>query len=274
MRLFDEVLPAGGKAIVWLDESEWTERALGHVKKRGLELLTVGPGGSALDLVECRPTRFGQELVLRHAGGEERVPLPLIGGYQAANAMISATLAMATGSDRDAVLDAMSRLQPVRGRLERAVITRAGAPVYVDFAHTPDAVAAALSALRPHAKGRLIAVVSAGGDRDHGKRTPIGAAAAQGADLVIVTDDNPRGEDPAVIRAAVLEGAPGAREIGDRRAGIAAAIDCASKEDIVLVTGKGHEQFQIIGSGQDLRKVPFDDVTVARECAAALGEDR
>jgi UDP-N-acetylmuramoyl-L-alanyl-D-glutamate--2,6-diaminopimelate ligase len=158
----------------------------------------------------------------------------------------------------------MGRVSPVRGRLERAVISRAGAPVYIDYAHTPDAVEAAISALLPHVEGRLITVLGAGGDRDEGKRPAMGAVAARLSDVVIVTDDNPRSEDPAVIRSAVLGGAPDATEIGDRREAIAAAIRMAKAGDIVLVAGKGHEQGQIVGD----KVLPFDDVTVARECAA------
>ena len=148
------------------------------------------------------------------------------------------------------------------------MITPAGAPVYVDYAHTPDAIEAAIAALRPHCAGRLITVLGAGGDRDHGKRAPMGAAAHAGSDLVIVTDDNPRGEDPAAIRAAVLAGAAGAREVADRHAAIAAAIAEAGAKDIVLIAGKGHEQGQIVGAGEQMRILPFDDVAVAREEAA------
>jgi UDP-N-acetylmuramoyl-L-alanyl-D-glutamate--2,6-diaminopimelate ligase len=148
--------------------------------------------------------------------------------------------------------------------LERAVITQSGAPVYVDYAHTPDALEAAIEALRPHCKGRLILVFGAGGDRDTGKRPEMGAIAALLADYVIVTDDNPRSEDPAAIRAAILAAAPGARDIGGRREAIAAAISEAGPDDIVLLAGKGHEQGQIVGD----RILPFDDVAVARECAA------
>jgi UDP-N-acetylmuramoyl-L-alanyl-D-glutamate--2,6-diaminopimelate ligase len=175
---------------------------------------------------------------------------------------------LATGGDADATFDALARLQPVRGRLERAAISRAGAPVYVDYAHTPDALEAAIVALRPHVSGRLIVVFGAGGDRDQGKRPEMGRVAVEFADVTIVTDDNPRGEDAAEIRRMVLAGAPGATEIGDRREAIAAAIAQANRDDIVLVAGKGHEQGQIIGRGPDVRVLPFDDVTVCRECAA------
>jgi UDP-N-acetylmuramoyl-L-alanyl-D-glutamate--2,6-diaminopimelate ligase len=155
-------------------------------------------------------------------------------------------------------------VRPVRGRLERAVISRAGAPVYVDYAHTPDALEAAIEALRPHVQGKLITVFGAGGDRDQGKRAPMGEVAARLSDLVIVTDDNPRGEDPRAIRSAVLAGAPGATEIGGRREAIAEAIRLAGPEDIILLAGKGHETGQVIGT----QVFPFDDAEVARECAA------
>jgi UDP-N-acetylmuramate-alanine ligase len=181
-------------------------------------------------------------------------------------------LVLASGGDPARFVDALGRLQPVRGRLERATITMSGAPVYVDYAHTPDALAAAIEALRPHLDGRLIIVFGAGGDRDQGKRGPMGRVAAELADLAIVTDDNPRGEDPATIRAAVLAGAgANTREIADRREAIAAAIAEAGRDDIVLIAGKGHEQGQIVGAGDAMRVLPFDDVTVARECAAAEG---
>jgi len=194
----------------------------------------------------------------------------LIGAYQAANALVSAGLALSTGSDPATVFDGLGRLQPVRGRLERAAISASGAPVYVDYAHTPDALAAAIEALRPHLSGRLITVFGAGGDRDRGKRPEMGRVAAEHSDVVIVTDDNPRGEDPAAIRAEVLSGAAGAIEIGDRREAIRRGIAEAGAGDIVLVAGKGHEQGQIVGAGEATRILPFDDVTVARECAADL----
>jgi UDP-N-acetylmuramoyl-L-alanyl-D-glutamate--2,6-diaminopimelate ligase len=175
---------------------------------------------------------------------------------------------MATGSSFEAVFPALQRLSPVRGRLERAVISRAGAPVYVDYAHTPDALEAAIAALRPHVDSRLITVFGAGGDRDQGKRPEMGAVAARLSDVVIVTDDNPRGEDPAKIRAEVMAGARGAIEIGGRREAIAEAVRIAKSGDIILLAGKGHETGQIIGAGATERVLPFDDALVARECAA------
>ena len=273
MRLFDEVVASDGTAVIWHGGDGWAGRAIEHARKRGLRVLTVGDEGEDIRLVARIPGSLGQELQIEHGGTVRKVNLPLIGAYQAANALVSAGLVIATGGDAAATFDGLSRLQPVRGRLERAALNRAGAPVYVDYAHTPDALEAAIAALRPHVsdtpRGRLIVVFGAGGDRDSGKRAEMGRVAAERADVVIVTDDNPRGEDAAAIRAQVLEGALGAREIGDRRAAIAAAVALAQAGDIVLVAGKGHEQGQIIGSGENMRVLPFDDVTVAREAAAA-----
>jgi len=263
MRLFDEVVADDGTAVVWADDPRSAE-VIDHVRRRGLRLLTVGENGETLRLVKQTPTHLGQTLLIEAEGGTHKVDLPLIGAYQAANALVSAGLVLATGGTLSSVLGLLSRVQPVRGRLERAVITTAGAPVYVDYAHTPDGLRAAIEALRPHVRGRLITVFGAGGDRDAGKRPLMGSVASELSDVVIVTDDNPRGEDPQVIRSAIMAGAPGASEIGGRRAAIAAAIAEAGPEDIVLLAGKGHEQGQIIGD----RVLPFDDVTVARECAA------
>ena len=271
MRLFDEIVCAGGAAVIWTDDA-WSAKAIDHASKRGLRLATVGTSGSAIRLVSRTPGQLGQLLELECEGVVRKVNLLLIGAYQAANALVSAALVIATGGDAAQTLDALSRLQPVRGRLERAAIARAGAPIYVDYAHTPDALEAAIAALRPHVTGRLIVVFGAGGDRDQGKRPEMGRVAASRADLGIVTDDNPRGEDAAAIRAMVLSGGQDRlEEIGDRRAAIGAAIDQAGRDDIVLIAGKGHEQGQIIGAGQAMRVLPFDDVTVARECAAPLG---
>ncbi len=263
LRLFSEVLAPDGTAVVWADD-EHAARVIDLARERGNRLITVGERGETLRLISRAPTLLGQGLAIEADGSLHRVNLPLIGAYQAANALTAAGLVIATGGDVAQTLQALARLQPVRGRLERAVITRSGAPVYVDYAHTPDAIEAAIAALKPHVEGKLIVLIGAGGERDPGKRAPMGEAAAANADLVIVTDDNPRGEDPAAIRAQVMTGAPHATEIADRRAAIAAAVAAAGPEDIVILTGKGHEQGQIVG---DL-VLPFDDVTVARECAA------
>jgi len=267
MRLFDELLPADGAAVIWTDDPKSAE-VIEHARRRGIQPLTVGRAGEFIQLIEQNPTALGQNLVIRHGDGTYRLALPLIGAYQASNVLVAAGLAMATGSSFESVFSAMQRLAPVRGRLERAVISRAGAPVYVDYAHTADALEAAIAALRPHVSNRLITVFGAGGDRDQGKRPEMGAVAAKLSDVVIVTDDNPRGEDAAKIRCEVMAGAPGALEIGGRREAIAEAIRMAVQGDIILLAGKGHETGQIIGAGSSQRILPFDDALVARECAA------
>ncbi len=231
MRLFDEVVSDGGTAVIWRDGNGWAERAERHARTRGLRVLSVGGEGEDIRLVARTPGRLGQELKIDHAGETRTVNLPLIGEYQAANALVAAGLVIATGGDPARTFESLARLQPVRGRLERAALNRAGAPIYIDYAHTSDALEAAIAALRPHVsddpRGRLIVVFGAGGDRDQGKRAEMGRVAAERADVVIVTDDNPRGEDPAAIRRQVLDGATGAREIGDRRAAIATAVALA-----------------------------------------------
>lgn len=276
MRLFTEVVAPGSPAVIHDagEGCEWTAQAIVRAEARGLKVLSVGEGGDFLRLTAGEPGQLGQLLHIEHEGETRKVNLPLIGAYQAANALVAAGLAMATGVSASATFDALGRLQPVRGRLERAAINAAGAPAYVDYAHTPDALEAAIAALRPHVAegGRLIVVFGAGGDRDVGKRPEMGAIAARDADVAIVTDDNPRSEDPAAIRAAIMEGGGEAlREIGDRRAAIAAAIAEAGASDIVLIAGKGHEQGQIFGSGESMRIEKFDDVEVARECAGSPG---
>ena len=269
MRLFGDVVAEDGAAVIWADDA-WSAQAIAAANARGLRLITVGEQGETLKLVSRTPTLLGQTLELAFEGTTRKLDLPLIGAYQAANALVSAGLVIATGGDPSATLGALARIQPVRGRLERAAITRSGAPVYVDYAHTPDAITAAIAALRPHvaANGKLITVFGAGGDRDEGKRPEMGRAACAGSELVIVTDDNPRGEDPALIRKAVMGGCNDrAREVSGRREAIAAAIAEAGAGDIVLVAGKGHEQGQIVGRGEATRVLPFDDVQVARECS-------
>ena len=263
LRLFTEVVDAGGAAVVWADDAR-SGAVIDAARARGLTLVTVGEGGETIRLVARTPTQLGQRLELVVDGKTHQVELPLIGAYQAANALVATGLVLATGGTVAGTLAGLARLVPVRGRLERAVITRSGAPVYVDYAHTPDGLRAACEALRPHAKGQLRLVFGAGGDRDTGKRPEMGAVAVALADVVTVTDDNPRSEDAASIRAAILAAAPGATEIGDRRSAIADAIAAAGADDVVLIAGKGHELGQIVGD----RILPFDDVQVARECAA------
>jgi UDP-N-acetylmuramoyl-L-alanyl-D-glutamate--2,6-diaminopimelate ligase len=262
MRLFDEVVDESGCAVIWADDA-WSDQAIARARKRELRLITVGEKGKGIQLLSRQPTQLGQTLELRIQGDVHKLKLPLIGAYQAANALVAAGVVMASGGEVESLLSHLARLQPVRGRLERAVITKSGAPVYVDYAHTADGLRAAIAALRPHTKGKLITVFGAGGDRDTGKRPEMGAVAVADSDIVIVTDDNPRSEDPSLIRADVMAGAKGAHEIGDRRYAIAFAIEHAEPDDIVLIAGKGHEQGQIIMG----RVLPFDDVEVARECA-------
>jgi len=263
LRLFTEVVSPDGSAVVWADDPAST-RVAELAVERGLKLLTVGTKGETLKLVKREATQLGQTLTIEAEGKTHILKLPLIGGYQAANALTAAGLVLATGGDLATTFQHLARVQPVRGRLERAAISKAGAPVYVDYAHTPDGLQAAIEALRPHTVKRLIVLFGAGGDRDTGKRPEMGAVAVRLADHVIVTDDNPRTEDAAAIRRDVLAGAPGAIEIGGRREAIAAAIQEAGPDDIVLLAGKGHEQGQIVGD----RVLPFDDVQVARECSA------
>lgn len=277
LRLFGEVVPVGTPAVIHDggdEPSEWMVRAIAHARAAGLDVRTVGERGDFLRLTDRLPSQLGQMLVIEHADITWKVNMPLIGAYQAANALVAGALALSTGVEPFKVFDALSRLAPVRGRLERAAINAAGAPVYVDYAHTPNALEAAIAALRPHvgAAGNLVIVFGAGGDRDAGKRAAMGEIAARGADLVIITDDNPRSEDASAIRAAIMTGARTAgrgtiREIGGRRKAIAAAIAGAGEDDIVLIAGKGHEQGQIFGSGDNMRIEAFDDVEVARECA-------
>jgi UDP-N-acetylmuramoyl-L-alanyl-D-glutamate--2,6-diaminopimelate ligase len=264
LRLFSEVVDADGSAVVWVDDPASRE-VLDAARQRGLKTVTVGSRGDDLKLVARTPTPLGQSLEVEANGKAHTVMLPLIGAYQAANALCAAGLVIATGGDVATTLQNLARVLPVRGRLERAGLTKAGAAIYVDYAHTPDGLRAAIEALRPHTGDRLHVVFGAGGDRDAGKRPEMGAIAVQLAERVYVTDDNPRTEDAAAIRAAIMEGAPGAVEIGGRREAIRAAIEAAGPHDVVLIAGKGHEQGQIVGT----QVLPFDDVTVAREEAAA-----
>jgi len=263
MRLFDELLEPGRPSVIWADDPK-SEEVIERSERRGHRVMTVGRNGDMIRLVDQTPTSLGQALLLEYEDRSLKLSLPLIGAYQAANVLVAAGLALATGIGFDRVFSAMQRVAPVRGRLERAVISRAGVPVYVDYAHTPDALEAAIAALRPHVEGRLITVFGAGGDRDQGKRPEMGRVAIEMSDVVIVTDDNPRSEDPARIRSAIMAGAAGATEVAGRREAIAEAIRIARDGDIVLVAGKGHETGQIVGD----KVLPFDDALVARECAA------
>jgi UDP-N-acetylmuramoyl-L-alanyl-D-glutamate--2,6-diaminopimelate ligase len=263
MRLFEELLPAGKPAVIWADDPK-SDEVIQRAGNARHPVLSVGRRGETIRLVDQSPTALGQTLKLEYGGKTYKLGLPLIGAYQASNVLTAAGLVLATGGNWDSTFSAMQRVAPVRGRLERAVISRSGVPVYIDYAHTPDALEAAIAALRPHVEGRLITVFGAGGDRDQGKRPQMGAVAMRLSDVVIVTDDNPRSENPATIRSAIMAGAPDATEVPGRREAIAEAIRIAREGDIVLVAGKGHETGQIIGD----KVLPFDDALVARECAA------
>ncbi len=262
LRLFDELLPKGTAAIINIDHDH-AEAVTAAAAARGLAITTVGRKGTGIRLIDCARDGFSQKLQLEHGGKLYRVRMPLVGEFQAENAVVAAGLAIASGDDAGAVFAALERLRGAKGRLERVGESR-GAQIFVDYAHKPDALAKALDALRPYAAGRLIVVFGAGGDRDRGKRPLMGAVAAK-ADRVIVTDDNPRSEDPAAIRAAILAAAPGAAEIGDRREAIRRAIAELRAGDILLIAGKGHETGQIIGD----RIMPFSD---HQAVAAALKE--
>ncbi len=264
LRLFGELLAPGAPAVVNAEMDGATLEALRVVaRSRRLDLRLIGERGDMLRLVAARPQPNGQTLQLMAGGVLRTIEIALPGRFQADNALLAAGLAIATGLP-DA-LDRLGRLAGVRGRMELALRLANGAAAYVDYAHTPDALERLLAALRPHAAGRLVCVFGAGGDRDAGKRPLMGAAVARHADLAFVTDDNPRGEDPASIRRAVLAGMDGivAHEIGDRRGAIAAGLAALGSGDVLAVAGKGHEQGQTV-NGVTL---PFDDVAVVRALA-------
>lgn len=263
-RLFLDLLPASGVAVVNADGEGGAEVAAGAAE-RGLRLITTGARGDTLRLTQLSPEPAGLRIEVATGAGNFRLRLPLIGAFQAENALLAAGIVMASGRRAQEVLPLLEKLPGVPGRMQHAADID-GAGVFVDYAHTPDAVETALAAIRPHAKARLIAIIGAGGDRDRKKRPLMGAAARKGADLVIVTDDNPRTEDPAAIRRAVLEGCPEAMEIGDRAQAIAAGIAMLKSGDALLIAGKGHETGQIVGK----ETLPFDDVEVARRAAGRV----
>ncbi|MBV1696857.1 MAG: UDP-N-acetylmuramoyl-L-alanyl-D-glutamate--2,6-diaminopimelate ligase [Hyphomicrobiales bacterium] len=263
LRLFETLVPDDGAIIVEVDHP-YADAVLAAAKARGLSILTVGRKAAGIRIVDTAIDGFAQNVRLEHRGKTYRVRLPLVGEFQVENAAVAAGIAIATGGDAAEVFAALERLTGAKGRLELVGVGN-GAPVFIDYAHKPDALAKALDALRPAARGRLVVVFGAGGDRDRGKRPLMGAVAAEKADRVIVTDDNPRGEDAAAIRAAILGGAQGAVEIGDRREAIRTAIAELRQGDVLLIAGKGHETGQIIGD----RVVPFSDHEAV---AAALKE--
>ena len=268
--LFARVLGEEGTAVINVDDPHGIDM-LAIAKARGQEILTIGREAADLRLEGQRFDATGQDLRLSWKGRIRQERLKLIGGFQAENVLVAAGLVIACGAEPDDVFDMLPMLSTVRGRMQLAATRDSGAAVFVDYAHTPDAVATAIRALRPHVMGRLVAIVGAGGDRDRGKRPLMGRAAAEHADMVIVTDDNPRSEDPATIRAAVVAGTrtisdADVTEVGDRAEAILRGVDALGPGDALLICGKGHESGQIVGD----TVYPFDDAEQASVAVAAL----
>ena len=266
LSLFERLVRNGGVAVVNMD-ADHADEFVAAAERRGLRLVTVGVRGDTLKLTERTPRVRGQNLSVLYQGRSRAIALPLAGSFQASNALVAAGLALGLGDPVDAVFAALETLKGAPGRLDLVAQTRAGASIYIDYAHTPDAIETVLVALRPHVKGRLHIIFGCGGDRDRGKRPLMAAAAARFADSVIVTDDNPRSEDAAAIRREVLQGAPNAREVGDRAEAIRLGIAALGSDDALVIAGKGHEDYQIIGS--EARS--FSDRGEAVKAALALG---
>lgn len=270
MGLFTRVLQDDGVAVINLDDPKGHEVAM-IAQSSGHEVIGVGRDSEAdLCLLGQRFDGTGQDLLFKWHDRAFQARLNLIGGFQAENVLLAAGLVIAGGEDPARVFDTLGDLETVHGRMQLAATRSNGASVFVDYAHTPDAIKTALTAMRPHVMGRLVSVIGAGGDRDTTKRPLMGQAAAENADLVFVTDDNPRSEDPAVIRAAVKGGAPEAIEIADRAEAILRAVDALAPGDALLIAGKGHETGQIVGD----TVFPFDDCEQASVAVAALEGDR
>lgn len=264
LRLFDTLLPKGAPAVIFADDA-WSEPTVSAARAAGLEVLTVGRSGTYLTLKRLEHERYRQRAHVEAQGRIHEIDLPLAGDFQVANALVAAGLATATGLDMDTALSALEVLEGASGRLELVATTEAGAPVYVDYAHKPEALENVLAAVRPFTTGRILVVFGCGGDRDRGKRPIMGEIATRLADVAIVTDDNPRSEDPAAIRAEIMAGAAGAIEIGDRREAIRSAIGMLRAGDTLIVAGKGHEEGQTVGEVTH----PFSD---HREVRAAIGD--
>jgi UDP-N-acetylmuramoyl-L-alanyl-D-glutamate--2,6-diaminopimelate ligase len=261
-RLFAEVMPPRRAAVINADVGEG--RTLVELcRSRRHRVITYGAAGVDVRVVRAVASPLGQDLTLSVFDKEYQVRLPLAGTFQASNVACALGLALATGCDAPAAVAALESLEGVPGRLQKAAATPGGAAIYVDYAHTPDALETILAALRPHARGRLVVLFGCGGDRDVGKRPLMGAIAAQWADLVFVTDDNPRSEIPSAIRSQILAACPVATEIGDRREAIRAAVRALRPDDLLVIAGKGHETGQIVGD----RTLPFDDAVEARLAA-------
>ncbi|MEQ3678703.1 UDP-N-acetylmuramoyl-L-alanyl-D-glutamate--2,6-diaminopimelate ligase [Pseudophaeobacter sp.] len=263
--LFRRVLPEDGVAVINMNDPRGAEmRAVAAA--RGQEVISIGRGLGDISLTGQRFDDTGQDLRFNWHDRPFQVRLNLIGGFQAENVLLACGLVIAGGEDPAAVFNTLPQLTTVRGRMQHAATRDNGASVFVDYAHTPDAVATAIKALRPHVLGRLIAIIGAGGDRDATKRPLMGQAGQDNADVVILTDDNPRSEDPAVIRAAVKGGAPDALEVGDRAEAILRGVDMLGTGDVLLICGKGHESGQVVGSDV----LPFDDVEQASMAVSVL----
>ncbi len=261
MMLFEEVLGAGANAVINADMPD-AGKIIERCIARGLVVSTVGRSGSGLKLTGAHPQGFGQLLEIEGRAGNYRIYLPLVGDFQTENALMAAELVISSGGSEPHAIRALEQLRGASGRLELVATADAGAPVFVDFAHTPDALEHALKSVRPYAAGKLHVVFGAGGDRDPGKRPEMGRAAHAHADVCIVTDDNPRSEDPALIRAAILAACPGASEIGDRALAIQTAIEGLRAGDVLVIAGKGHETGQTIGN----KVIPFSDQEAVLAC--------
>ena len=259
LRLFTDLLVDGGAAIVNVDDPEY-EPFMFAALSASATLLTVGREGAYIEVLSIKPEGYGQRVEVRHVGEKTSFHLPLTGEFQVSNAIVAAALAMSSGVDKAQAFPALSELVGAKGRLE-LVAEHNGAAVFIDYSHTPDALKTALEALRPYATGKLSVVFGCGGDRDKGKRPQMGAIASELADDVIVTDDNPRTENAATIRAEILAVAKGAREIGDRKTAITEAVNGLKSGDVLLVAGKGHEDYQIVGT----TKSHFSDHEVVAE---------
>ncbi|MBX3496753.1 MAG: UDP-N-acetylmuramoyl-L-alanyl-D-glutamate--2,6-diaminopimelate ligase [Parvibaculum sp.] len=266
LRLFGEVMGPGGVAVINADSAQAAEfEALCWA--RGHRIISVGRKGRGICLIAARPTARGQALELVHGGANYEVQLPLVGAFQASNALVAAGLVIGCGGAASRVFEALENLKGARGRMEEAAHLPNGASVYIDYAHTPDALENMLEAMRPHATGKLAVVFGCGGDRDAGKRPQMGEIAARLADTVYVTDDNPRSEAAAAIRAAILKASPGATEIGDRAAAIETAMRALQPGDVLVVAGKGHETGQTVGD----KVIPFSDHDAVAAAAKKIG---
>ena len=266
-RLFRDLTPPAAPAVIYAD-APYAEVVRAEAEAQNLRVISIGVGNNnEIQICAAQSAPWGQNLRLKVMGRQFAVRLPLVGAFQAANALVAAGLALGLGGNEDTVFATLAELHGAPGRLEKVALAANGAPIFVDYAHTPDALENVLRAMRPHVAGRIILVFGCGGDRDRGKRRVMGAVAARLGDVVIVTDDNPRSEDAAKIRQEVRSGCPEALEIGDRAEAIATAIVLLKPEDVLIIAGKGHETGQIVGG--EIR--PFSDHEVARASAGAAG---